>query len=101
MTATLPKTVVTGFPVPIAPVAVTTGQICTYTIVLRSLSPLVAETETFPVSFDRPIDDRELNDWLTPWLDNGYELIGVAPLEWRVRNPLTGEYETAWTRAIE
>lgn len=107
MTATLLKPVVTGFPVPIAPPTAPLGQICTYTIVLRSRGSIAPDlvatgiatgSETFPVAFDRPIDSRELAEWLAPWTAIGYDLIEVSPLEWRVRNPLTGEYETVWKR---
>jgi hypothetical protein len=92
MTATLLKPVVTGFPVPIAPVVVPGGQICTYRLVIQSGRAI----ESFPVAFDHPISDRELAEWLTPWTNCGYELIEVSPIEWRVRNPVTGEFETVW-----
>ncbi|MEG3438801.1 hypothetical protein V0288_16865 [Pannus brasiliensis CCIBt3594] len=110
MTATLLEPVVTGFPLSIAPPTAPFGQICTYTIALQSrasIDPhLVAAgiatgIETFPVAFDHPIDSRELAEWLAPWTAIGYDLIEVSPLEWRVRNPLTGDYETVWERETE
>ncbi len=101
MTAGLLKPVVTGFPVSLAPTRSPSKQICTYSVVLASKTTLgqdLPEKEILRVSFDHVIDRAEIENWLEPWLDLGYELIEVTPCEWQVHNPATGYYESVWIR---